>query len=105
MTNRNESLPAQVIVQSVDAAAQAPPENNWAILYLAWNRKWIILFVTVLGMGLGYLFFLKQTPIYESVAQVLIVKKEPNYDIGKLEVSSSYDSTHQSLISSPLVLQ
>ena len=59
-----------------------------------------------MGLGLGYLYFLRQTPVYKSTAQILIIKDQLKLPgIEGLEMSSSYDRTHETLIRSPLVIE
>ena len=87
-----------------DYAAEQEDESSFAIFSLAWRRKWIMLLMILVGVGLGYLFYLQQTPIYQSMAQVHIVRDTSNGPIEELKVSSSYDTVHETLIRSPMVL-
>ena len=79
-------------------------ENSWALFALAWRRKWVVMFLTAVGLGLGYLFYLKQTPVYQSVARIFIVRDTENGPIDEVQISSSYDTVHEDLIRSPRVL-
>lgn len=40
---------------------------------MLWRRKWLLMFGALLGMGMGYLWYTKQPPIYQSTAEVQIV--------------------------------
>ena len=46
----------------------------WGILS---RRKWLVIMGFVLGIGLGYIYLLQASPVYESTAQVLIEDKKP----------------------------
>ena len=46
----------------------------WGILS---RRKWIVIFFCLLGLGLGYIYLLQASPVFESVAQVLIQERKP----------------------------
>lgn len=43
--------------------SQAPEEQEggWEFVAFAWRRKWMVLVFALIGLGLGYLFFLRQT--------------------------------------------
>lgn len=92
--------------QTEFAAPQEQQEENlWASIGFAWRQKWIVLLLGLVGVACGYLYFLRQVPLYESLARVLIVKPAVKMPIQGVELDSVYDSTHESLISSPLVLE
>jgi succinoglycan biosynthesis transport protein ExoP len=86
-------------------ASEQDDENSFALFALAWRRKWIVMLLIAIGLGLGYLFYLQQTPIYQSRAEVLIVRNTTNGPIDELKVSSSYDTVHERLLRSPRVLK
>ena len=87
--------------------SQAPEEQEggWEFVAFAWRRKWMVLVFALIGLGLGYLFFLRQTPVYQSIARVLIVKEGVKLPIQGVELSPTYDSTHEAVISSQVVLE
>jgi len=91
------------------SAELAPPppqeENSWEFIAFAWRRKWIVLLLLVVGVSLGVLYHLRARPVFESVARVLIVRGSVKFPVEGVELSSSYDSTHETLICSPLVLE
>jgi polysaccharide biosynthesis transport protein len=78
-------------------------------LLFAWRRKWIVVLAVVIGLGLGYLYFLRETPVYQSTAQILLVQRQAKLPIEGLDVKTGYegrtgpDLTHESVISSPIV--
>ncbi|WP_417734766.1 polysaccharide biosynthesis tyrosine autokinase [Rosistilla oblonga] len=39
---------------------------------MLWRRKWLLTFGALLGVGLGYLWYTKQPPVYQSTAEVQI---------------------------------
>jgi len=78
----------------------------WQIIL---QNKWIIALATVVGSGLGYLYYLKQVPIYESSAQVLVVKPQRSVlPVQGLDATLGYEdnlATHSLLIRSPLIVK
>lgn len=55
---------------SVYADAQKTTFDAWA---LCLRRKWLILFMLAVFLGLGWLYYSKATPVYETVSQMLMV--------------------------------
>lgn len=84
------------------------PESNLHLLQIAWRRKSLILLGLVVGVVVGGLYYAQATPIYQSAAQVLVVKKRPDavtgVDTRQLAIED-YVSTHQVLVKSPLIIQ
>jgi len=78
-------------------------------LLFAWRRKWIVLLLVFIGLGLGYLYFLREIPVYQSSAQILFVQRQAKMPIEGLDVKTGYegrtgpDFTHENVISSPIV--
>ncbi|MDA7980514.1 MAG: polysaccharide biosynthesis tyrosine autokinase [Pirellulales bacterium] len=70
-----------------------------------WRRKWIVLFLMGVGLGLGYLFFMQQPPEYESSAQLLLIDQRPQLPIAGVEADTSYDKTHEFLLMSPAIVE
>lgn len=54
-----------------------PESQRFDFLAMAWRRKWLIAFGLMVGLGLGFLAYKQQTPIYTSVAKVMITPKNP----------------------------
>jgi len=54
------------------AAAAANQDGGPPIGQLVLRRKWLLLFGLAVGVGLGYLYFTQQDPVYRSVAQILV---------------------------------
>ena len=80
------------------------PGNN--ILGVAYARKLLILCVALLGSGLGYLYFLRCPPVYQSSAQVLIIKKDSGLPVQGMEQKTTPDdavSMHTLLLRSPTI--
>ena len=61
--------------------------------------------VLLAGLGLGYLYFLRQPQVFQSSAQILVVEKSPQLPVEAVQVSDSYDATHAMLIRSPMVVR
>ncbi|MBX3439366.1 MAG: polysaccharide biosynthesis tyrosine autokinase, partial [Planctomycetaceae bacterium] len=45
------------------------------------RRKWLIVFGLVVGLSLGYLYFVRQPEVFQSIGQVLVVKQMPSLPI------------------------
>jgi len=78
----------------------------WQVIIL---RKWLILFGLLVGAGLGYLYAIKQAPVYETTAQVLVVnERKPVLPMKGIEAEIGYEqnsATHSLLIRSPLIVR
>ena len=100
------------MTQAAEWTAVDPPETAQAaggldFLAIAWQRKWIAVCVTIVALGLGYLYFLKATPVYQSRAQILLIKKKADLPVAGAEGRVNYEdhlSTHMILIRSPLIV-
>jgi capsular exopolysaccharide synthesis family protein len=79
-----------------------------AVAQMAWRRKSLLALGLAVGLVLGSLHYARQTPIYQSSAQVLVVKKRPDALPSSMTgalYSEDYLSTHVALIRSPLVIE
>src|ERR1700719_1421108 len=76
-------------------------------LEIAWNRKFWIGLGIVPALMLGFLYYRQLPPLYESKAQILIVKKRPDsltgIDTRNLS-SEDFFLTHKSAIESPTII-
>ncbi|MBI2478559.1 MAG: polysaccharide biosynthesis tyrosine autokinase, partial [Planctomycetia bacterium] len=80
-------------------------ESAWSALAFAWRRKWLVLLLLIVGLGLGYLYFLRQSPLYQSTAQVLVVEDQPRLPIEGVEMRTSTDEMHVTLMRSQKVIE
>jgi capsular exopolysaccharide synthesis family protein len=86
----------------------APPARN--PLQTAWQRKPLVLLGVCAGVALALIFASQRAPVYQSTAQVLVVKKHA--DTGMPQVGANpitgfyedYVSTHIALIRSQVVV-
>ncbi|MFH1269167.1 MAG: polysaccharide biosynthesis tyrosine autokinase [Planctomycetota bacterium] len=88
------------------AQAAGPRTNVWQIIL---QHKWLITLASFVGAGLGYLYCLMQTPIYESSAQVLVTNtKGSSFPVrGINSTTRLYEdnvATYSLLIRSPLIV-
>jgi len=81
--------------RQIEFSAPESQESGWAFLGFAWRRKWLIAFAIVVALALGYLHFLKQPAMYQSSAQMLIVKQRGSVPISGVTLQTSYDSSHE----------
>ncbi len=77
------------------------------LVEIAWQRKQLVALGIVVALVIAVVYFSQARRIYESTAQVLIVKKRPDsvtgLDTRHLAIED-YVSTHQALIRSPLIV-
>ena len=91
--------------RQVEFSTPESQESGWAFLGFAWRRKWLIAFAIVVALALGYLHFLKQPAVFQSAAQMLIVKQRTGaLPIGGVNVETRYDDTHEMLLRSPVII-
>lgn len=80
------------------------------VLAICRHRKWTIIFFTAIATGLGYLWYVKSEPIYETSAQVLIIKRrgEASSPISLMQGELGYEdsmTTHAQVIKSPEIIR
>lgn len=93
---------------AVDSPEMAQAQGGLDLFAIAWQRKWIAVCMIIIGLGLGYLYFLQATPVYESEAQILLIKEEADLPMASAEGEVNYEdelSTHMILIQSPLIVK
>jgi capsular exopolysaccharide synthesis family protein len=92
----------------VPEVVEPPPvQANLHILQVAWRHKSLIALGIVLGLTLGLLYYAQRPPLYQSTAQVLVVKKRPEAVTGVVAQPISvedYVATQQVLIKSPVIV-
>lgn len=78
-----------------------------AVGRIVWRRKWLVALGATVGLLIGALYYAQCAPVYESAAQLLIVKKRPEVVVGQNGHSphlEDYANTHRTLIQSPLII-
>jgi len=84
-----------------------------SVLQIMWQRKSLVILGIMLGLVLGLLYYAQKQPIYQSQAQVLIVKKagETPPELGsgasgnsRMVVMEDYISTQLSVVKSSLII-
>src|ERR1700680_3446645 len=93
----------------LNALTDQQPQGRLNPLRLFWRHKWLVLLGVVVGMAIGAIYHARSTPIYQSSAQLLVVKKTPTaLPISGTEAhggaTEDYLSTHQTLIRSPKIV-
>ncbi|MBI1347046.1 polysaccharide biosynthesis tyrosine autokinase [bacterium] len=106
-TNENNSLMSRrTIADEDDFESAAGPQFDPMQVVL--HHKWLILATGLIGIALGYLYYTRQAPVYESFASLLVVpEKSNNLPIEMIESTRSVDdsmSTQMILIRSSLVI-
>ena len=74
-------------------SAAAAAATDWLALF--WRRKLIVILVIAVALVLGILYHQQATPIYQSSAQVLLIKNEADLPITgePLDSDGSTDTT------------
>jgi succinoglycan biosynthesis transport protein ExoP len=92
-----------------EALELAPAHSSLRPVQLAWKHKGLVSLGVVLGGVLGALYYVQAKPVYQSGAQVLVIKKRPEAlpmagNDARLTIVEDYLATHQVLIKSPLIV-
>ncbi|MCH2126097.1 MAG: polysaccharide biosynthesis tyrosine autokinase [Pirellulaceae bacterium] len=101
--NASEMRILETSTQSLNLGGEKQ-EGNWSFVAFAWRRKWLVAVLVIVGLGLGYLHFNRQEPVYRSSAQLLIVENKPRLPIAGLDIVGGYNSTHEKLLRSPAIV-
>ncbi len=90
-----------------DLTDPAGSETHLDLLAILWRRKWIVACLPVIALALGYLYYFKAPPVYQSAAQILLVKRQAELPIAGVEQRGGYEetlSTHMLVLTSPLIV-
>ncbi len=83
-------------------------EQGVDVVGILLRRKWLIIMMMMLGVGLGYIYLLQASPVYESLSQVLIEdKKPPSIALSGIDnqfMNASGEAKHAIMIQSPRIL-
>ncbi|MCS6976312.1 MAG: polysaccharide biosynthesis tyrosine autokinase [Gemmatales bacterium] len=93
-------------------AEDSGPSQLQQLLALAWRRKGLITFGLAVGFVIGIIYYAQCSPVYESQAQLLVVKKRPDAlpvsgldtRYSTLSFTEDYLATHIVLMRSPLIV-
>lgn len=92
--------------RNLSAEHEGGPDNLAAgrgFLVVAWQRKLLIALSIAVALAAGTLYYNEASPVYESTAQILVVKKRPDtvtgMDTRNLAIED-YVATHQALLKS-----
>jgi polysaccharide biosynthesis transport protein len=101
--------------EDLDADAQdtQPARAPRNVFQVVWQRKSLVALGAVIGLVLGSLLYAQRAPVYQSAAQILVVKKRSGEVMqfaggsGDPRVSyvEDYLATHLVLIKSPLIVE
>ncbi len=97
------SVPTSTPRQMEFSATPEPQESGWAFLGFIWRRLWLIILAVIVGLGLGYLQFLKEPAVFQSSAQMLVVEQRFNVPTSNVQAVSD-DSPHDTLLRSPAII-
>jgi capsular exopolysaccharide synthesis family protein len=96
-------------VDPLDNDTQPTPASSPNPLQVFWRHRFLVLLGGVAGLILGALVYTQRPPVYQSGAQILVVKKRSDAlpmagGDPRLSFYEDYVSTHLVLIRSPLVV-
>jgi capsular exopolysaccharide synthesis family protein len=86
---------------------EVEPQKPFEFVHVLARRRSVVLTITAMVLVLGTLYFFQRAPVYESIADVLIIKKNPEtITNGQTHFTSAEDyvSTHMELIKSPRII-
>jgi succinoglycan biosynthesis transport protein ExoP len=84
------------------------PHSTIDLLALFWRRRAYLIVCMLLGIFLGALYCGMAMPVYESVADVLVVQKRPQAVTGDHQYESGFEdylATHLAVVVSPLIVE
>ncbi len=84
-------------------------QSHPSLLRIAWQRKPLVALGLVIGLVVGTFYYAQRTPVYQSTAQVLVIKKRPEAlplpgTDPRLSSYEDYLATHVALIRSQLIV-
>lgn len=87
-------------------SAQPTGGNRPNFLQVIWERRWIVLAVTIISLACGFVYLQRATPIYESSSRIYVEKSGPRIlnENQSFAASGSYLYTQSELIRSTTVL-
>lgn len=90
------------------AGAHSAEERSGVSLWqLIVHRKWLILFCVSIGLGLGYLYFNRQTPSFQSSSRIYVYINESQLPLDSMRYASrrvDLQNTHIQIIRSPHII-
>jgi len=98
----HDSIVAEQSIATTDA-------ENVHLLEIAWRRKWLLVIGATVGLMVGALYYAQESPVYESMAEVLVIKKgtasATTQGLSAQTFVDNYVAAHVTLIKSPLIIQ
>lgn len=100
--------------QFPDAEMRDDADSGAGLLQISqtlWRRKALVLLGATVGLVLGSLRYSRETPVYQSLAEVLLVQRMPSTALPNSDTSAgmsyvgNYTSAHKRVIESPLVIE
>ncbi|MFO0810540.1 MAG: polysaccharide biosynthesis tyrosine autokinase [Gemmataceae bacterium] len=63
----------------VDPQELSPLTTLTKFAWIAWHNKWLVMLGVVVGLILGALSYAQTSPTFQSTAQILVIKKRPDF--------------------------
>jgi polysaccharide biosynthesis transport protein len=91
--------------REVDVQDQPNRASSGSLVFVAWQRRSLVILGILVGLVGGALFYLQRTPVYQSSAQVLVMKNTPGMTAlpgveGRVAVVEDFLSTHSTILRS-----
>ena len=86
----------------------APQHGGVDLTRVLWGHKFLLLVIVAIAVGLGYLYYERATRVYQSSADILLIKKSVELPVSTADQKINYEdqlSTHMILIRSPLIVE
>ncbi|MBI3862551.1 MAG: polysaccharide biosynthesis tyrosine autokinase [Planctomycetia bacterium] len=105
MTERNPPHPMAQFEQEMSKGSGV---EVWRSLL---HYKWLIILCTLVGGGLGYLYFMRQPAVFQSSTRILIIKEQlttnelPVQSVTRARAYEDSVTTQMMLLKSPLIVQ
>src|SRR5580765_6242586 len=94
----------------MEQAEAAANRGGPTLMQIAWQRKSLVVLGIMIGLVLGLLYYAQKQPVYNSLSQMLIVKKTPNDSLSlgtgesRITYMEDYMSTQSVLVKSPEII-
>lgn len=85
-----------------------PQHGGVDLTRVLWGHKFLLLVIVAIAVGLGYLYYERATRVYQSSADILLIKKNVELPVSTPDQQFNYEdqlSTHAILIRSPLIVE
>jgi capsular exopolysaccharide synthesis family protein len=98
-----ENVMTQYPERTPEAKGPVPRAGFAGFLSAVWSRKWLIVLGAAVGLAVGGCLYVITPPLYQSTAQVLVIKKRPGHEM-PLPFAEDQSLMHEAIMKSPLIV-